>query len=260
MPPTRMVVNGVDLSTFDLWVESPQGLMDSPQVRDQPVPSRRAGAFVVPRAASLQPRQWTVNATLISPTVAQFQAQWDKVKAVLANTWLEVVFEPWTDRVLLCRYQGASLGVGPLAMPGGRITLTFLAPSPYLVAPQVDSYGLGAGEEVRPVLGTAPSSFVVRFVGPATQPSLIYYDVNGRVRGQISIAGSIVAREWIEFDTATLTVVKVDVNSLRRNGAPSVASTTTLFALDPDDGTADEGPSIRLDQGTAMVYVRRAWR
>lgn len=260
MPPTRMLVNGVDLSEFGLWVETPAGLGDAPERQDEVIETRGAGGLLSPEAARVRPREWSVTATLIAPTVDDARDMWDLCKLHLADAWLEVIFAPWPDRMIVCRYQSAAISGWQAALPGFRVTLRLLAPNPYLVAPVVDSYGLAAGGEVALVLGTAPSPYLVRFVGPAAVPTLLYTDANGRVRGNLSLAGNLVAGEWLEFDSATLRIERHTETGTVINGAPFVATTTSLFALDPMDGTPDAAPTLSLDFGSAVVYVRKAWR
>jgi hypothetical protein len=254
-----MWVNGRDMSELGLWVLTPAG-WGSMARQDQPLEARGAGAFVDPRGARIPPREWSVDALLSADTLAAAQSQWDEIKLWLANTWLEVIIDPWLDRQLVCRFASADDRPVNAVMPGWPITLRFLAANPYFVAPIRESYGLLAGEEVRPVLGTAPSHFLLRLIGPATKPTLTYYDVNGRVRGVFELVNDLLTGEWFEFDSETHAVTRyTDVGAVA-DGAQFVASSVQLFTLDPQDGTPDEPPSLSLDSGSALIYVRKAWQ
>jgi hypothetical protein len=256
-----MLVNGVDLSTYKLWVETPRGLGDAPARSDDVLPTRGAGGLLSPEAAKVESRVWRVEAVLIADSASEALSLWDQVKLLLADSWLEVVFEPWTDRMTVCRYQGMEWLPQPsILMPGFRLALTFLAPNPYLVSPTVDSYGLEAGDELSVVLGTAPSPFLARFIGPATKPSLLYRDANGVQRGVITLGGEIVAGRWLEFNSQTLRLEQHSETGVVSNAAGWLETTSQLFSLDPMDGTPEYGPTLSLDVGKALIYVRRAWR
>src|SRR5512138_708789 len=118
--PTVMSVNGIDLSAYDLWVETPEGFLHAPERIDEEIPTRQAGAFVTPSAAKIGARRWSVNAVLIATSSADAQAKWDAIKLLLSDVWLEVMFQPFTDRMLWCRYQGLQALATDLNLPGWR--------------------------------------------------------------------------------------------------------------------------------------------
>jgi hypothetical protein len=263
MPPARMIVNGLDLSAFNLWVEVPQGWADAPSRRDRLVDVQGAGQALIPQASKLGERQWTVEAVLICPSLAVAQAMWDQIKLYLANSLLEVTILPWTDRVGYCRYQDIRWQGQSLDLAGWRCSISFLSPSAYLVAPEIDSYGLAAGSanaELEMHLGTAPSPFVVEFIGPtAIGPTLTYTDAGGQVRGTVHLTTALAATEWLRFDSQLYTMERHNTIGLVSNAAPQLANDSRGFQLEPLDGSAHRGPTLALDQGSAIVYTRKAY-
>jgi len=258
-----MIVNGVDLSTFNLWVEVPQGWADAPGRRDRLVDVQGAGQALIPQAAKMGERQWTVEAVLICPSLAVAQAMWDLIKLHLANSLLEVMILPWTDRVGYCRYQDIRWQGQHADLAGWRCALSFVAPSAYLVSPEIDSYGFVAGgssAELELHLGTAPSPFIVEFIGPtATGPTLTYTDAQGLTRGTLHLTTGLASGEWLRFDSQLFTVERHNPVGLVTNAAPLVANDSRLFQLEPLDASAHRGPTLALDQGSALLYTRPAY-
>lgn len=258
MPPSRMIVNGVDLATFGIWADTPQGWADGPTRQDKLVDLQGAGSAVITTASRLTERRFSVAGTLTAATRDDALDLWDAAKAHLMGPWLELVLAAVPDRMAVCRLQRMTWQGINLEMAGWRLTLEFLSPSPYLVAPIVDMVGLTAGVSQPIALGTAPSPFLVEFQGPAT-PSLTYYDAQGTVQGQIRLLGPLADREWMRFDSQTLELQRHGLAGSVTNGAPYFAGDSRLFQLDPADGTPDQGPSLLLDEGSAVVYIRKAW-
>ena len=169
---------------------------------------------------------------------------------------------PWVDRLCVCRLQEMRWVEGRIEDPGFRFTLSFLAPSPYLVAPIVDSYGVLNGAEVVMTLGTAPSPFTVQFIGAVTAPVLTYYDAGGFAQGSIKLAGTLAAREWLHFDSQTLLMVRQSPTLGAVDGADFLDSSSKLFQLDPNDGVPSRGPSLALSSGSgsAVIYLRKCYK
>lgn len=263
MPPPRMIVNGLDLGALNLWVEVPQGWADAPGRRDRLVDVQGAGQALIPQAQSMGERSWTVEAVLICPSLAVAQAMWDQIKLYLSNNLLEVMILPWADRVAYCRYRDIQWRGQSLDLAGWRCALSFVSPSAYLVSPEIDSYGLiggGTNAEQEMRLGTAPSPFVAEFVGPtAIGPTLTYTDAQGTVRGTIHLTTAIGPGEWVRFDSQLLTITRTNVAGLATNAAALLANDSRLFQLEPLDASAHRGPTLALDQGSALVYTRKAF-
>jgi hypothetical protein len=260
MPPQKLIVNGLDMSIYNMWVETPNGWGDGPSRADRTVDVQGAGEMIVVGAGRIGARRWTVPGILIANTVQDAHDLWDAAKAWLYGAWLDVMILPYTDRVCRCRLQDAQWTQGRVEDYGLRFALTFLAPNAHLLSPLVDMYGINAGEELVLTLGTAPSPFVVELIGTATTPTLGYYDVNGQQRGSLKLSGSLAASEWWRFNSQTYAMERHDANGLTLEGAPLFSNASQLFHLDPNDGLPGRGPSLTLDSGAAVLYVRRAFQ
>ena len=259
--PQVMTVNGVDLSTFNLWVEVPRGWADAPQRQDRLAEIQGAGQAVIPSASRIGEKRWEVEGVVIAPDGLQStaRASWDQIKQHLSSPWLEVMISPWTDRVCICRYQEMAWAGTSLDLAGFRVRLTFMAASAYLVSPTVDTYGLTAGVEQPIALGSAPAPFLIDLIGPATGPTLSYYDANGQLRGSFRMLTDLTTGEWFRFDSQTYVMEYHTSGGQVRNGAPFLSNDSRLFQLDPADGVPERGPVLLLDSGTALALIRKAY-
>lgn len=260
MPPTRMTVNGIDLSTYNLWVETPRGWLDSPRRSERLVDVQGAGSALITEAARIGERTISVDGILSTVDFASAAALWDQVRQHLSSPWLEVMFEPFTDRMAVCRYQDFQWQGTNWAMGGWRFLLTLLSPSAWLVAPSVDTYMLAPGIDQPITLGTAPSPFMVEFIGPATSPTLTYTDVNGQRVGNFQLTVDLLAREWFRYESQGHAMEFHNALGVAANGAPYFGTSSRQFQLDPLDGVPERGPTLTVDSGNALVYVRRAFR
>jgi hypothetical protein len=261
MPSQKLLVNEFDLSTLGFWVEAPDGWGSGPGRQDTLLDVQGAGQVLLPDAEQIGPRRWTVEGVLIASSQAEARDFWDAAKQVLQDSVLEVMILPWADRLCVCRMQEMRWTQGRIEDKGLRFALTFLAPSAYLVAPIVDSYGVLNGGEVVVTLGTAPSPFVVQFIGAASAPTLTYYDASGIAQGTVKLSGDLVAREWLHFDSQTLLMVRTSPTLGAVDGADMLSSASRLFQLNPNDGVPGRGPSLALSggSGSAVVYARKAY-
>lgn len=259
MPPAKLLVNGIDLSTFGMWIESPRGWADAPRRRDRTLDVQGAGEMIVTHGSTLDARRWSLRGAMLAETVQDAQDKWDAVKLHIHNAWIEVMVLPWTDRVCVCRYEDFTWDEGRIESTGFRFTLTLRSPSSYLVSPTLDTYGLTTAGEVPLILGTAPSPFIVEFIGPATRPTLSYYDVNGQVRGSVALAANLAAGEWLHFNSQTYLMQRHTPAGAVVDGASYLDNASRAFAFDPLDGVPERGPVLVLDSGTALVYTRRCF-
>jgi hypothetical protein len=259
MPASTMLVNGQDLAAYGMWIQAPAGWGDAPPVQDRTVDIRGAGSAIIPSAGRIGERQFSVEGMISASSFAAALALWDQAKLLLSSTWLEVLFTAAPDRVCICRYQGIQWQPVNMVIGGFRFSMSFLAPSAYMVAPLVDTYGLSAGVDQPIALGTAPSPFLVELIGPATSPTLSYYDAGGTRQGNVHLLGSLLTNEWMRFDSQTFAMERHTGTGIVNNGAPFLANDSQLFQLDPADGVAGRGPVLALDSGTALVLVRKAY-
>lgn len=260
MPPTRMVVNGIDLSSYQMWCEVPRGWLDSPRRSERLVDVQGAGSALITEAARVGERTITVEGMLSTVDFTTATGLWDQVKQHLSSPWLEVQFLPFTDRMAVCRYQDFQWQGTNWAMGGWRFALTLLSPSAWLVAPTVDTYMLAPGVDQPITLGTAPSPFMVEFIGPATAPTLTYTDANGQRRGNFHLGIDLAAREWFRYESLGHAMEFHSAAGTMFNGSPYFATDSREFRLDPLDGVPERGPTLMVDSGNALIYTRKAYR
>lgn len=255
-----MIVNGVDLSTYSMWIDTPQGLMASPGRDDLMVDVQAAGDILIPTGERVPSRRWSVGGQLIAPTQQDALDLWSLAKLLLEDAWLEIVMLPWSDRYTVARLQSMTHDEGRMEDSALKFTLTFVSPNPYFQALQPDTYGISAGGEVEIQVGTAAMPFEIMFIGPATKPSLTYYDAGGQVRGTIRLTSDLVTAEWIRYNSQTGEMERHSAVGIETNGAPYLDTSTREFQVSPYDGVPGKGPTMALDSGTALVIARKAFK
>jgi hypothetical protein len=259
MPSARMIVNGHDLSTYGMWVETPRGWASGPGRQDRSLDIQGAGEMVLPRSAKMRGRRWQVDFTLVGSSQPDVLQKWDALKLHLHNAWLEVMILPWSDRVCLCRYDETTWGEGRLDDEGFHGSLSFYSPSAYLVSPIVDPYTITPESPAELILGTAPSSFILEVIGSFLNPTFTLYDANGQVRGNLNFQGNVPDREWLSYNSQTGAMVYHTATGTERNGASLFGDSSREFNLDPMDGVPERGPVLALDNGSAVLYLRKAF-
>jgi len=266
MPPAVMSVNGVDLSTFGLWVEQPVGWEDAPEQRDVivTVPGR-AGGLLEPRAASIGPRPLEVSGSLIGTSAVDARTKWDAAKKHLRSPILEIEFATRPDRVGYGRLNRAPWSNVGAVTEGARFQLSFTLPNPYLQAKTVEVYTAAHGQRVPITLGTAASDVRLQLVGiGALLPQVAYLDTQGLVAGafafdllsNLDVSIPLGTTEWIEVDTGSMEMAWHKADGTVVNAARYLLLTSTLFALDPNDGDATQGP-VLVPSNCSMVALTR---
>lgn len=259
MPNQKMIVNGIDLSTYECWVDEPVGWADGPQRRERILDVGAAGEILVPSGARMPGRRWQVTGSIIAPTQPDALDLLDLVKLHLMGGWLEVMILPWADRMCFCRYEHLRWTQGRLADDALKFSVTFYSPSAYLIGPDVDPYGVTPAQETELILGTAPSPFVAEFIGPASRPTLTYYDANGRVGGALVLAGDLAAGDWLSYNSQTAAMTRHLASGAVADGAGFLDDAAREFVLDPHDGVPERGPVLTVDSGSVLVYTRRCF-
>lgn len=269
MPPAVMTVNGVDLATFGMWVNSPTGWGDAPVVRDTllNVPGR-AGGILSPGEATIGSRMLEVSGVLIADSDSAARSQWDDAKKFLASPILEIAFALWPDRVAYGRYKNIVWAQVGAIQSGLEFQLSFVLPSPYMVARSVDIYAAGHGQRIPLTLGTAASDLQLRLVGLGTAaPQVAYLDAQGLVAGSflfdlIDSLGTTLAlglAEWIEIDTETHGLLWHKADGTVVNAAPYLSISSSFFTADPQDGDDDQGPVLVPSNCSMVALCRKAW-
>ena len=215
-----------------------------------------AGSLLLLDAEKREPRRFSVSAVVYSTSAAARNAIWDELKLLLDGAWLEVMILPWTDRICLCRHQGMTWDSGYLTDRGNRLTMTFLSPSAYLISPNVDMYSVTTAKETQLSLGTADSPFEAQFIGPATNPTLSYYDANGVIQGSLTLAITLASGEWLSFDSQTYKMELHNDLGVTLPGARYFDNGSRLFQLRAQDAVPGRGPALTIDSGSALVLVR----
>lgn len=259
MASQKMIVNGIDLSTFECWVDEPVGWADGPHRRERIVDVQAAGEILIPGGGRMPGRRWQVQGSIIAPTQPDAQDLLDIVKLHLMGGWLEVMILPWTDRMCVCRYESLRWARGKISDDAFGFTMVFYSPSAYLVAPQVDPYGVTPAAETELILGTAPSPFVAEFIGPASQPTLTYYDANGTARGFLKLVGDLALGDWLHYNSQTGLMTRSLASGAVSDGAGFLGDESREFVLDPHDGVPERGPVVVVDSGSVLLYTRRCF-
>lgn len=264
MAPTKMYVNDVDMAQFEMWVNPPDGWADSIRLEDQTmaIPGL-AGAAVISSDTRVTTRTFTVTGQIIAMTPQQAHDLWDAAKKVLLSPTLEVRFENWTDRMAVCRYQSAAISRYPSLEMGFMFHITFLMPSPYLVARQVDVYTIMNGTLVPLNLGTAPSFVDIAMVGiNVANPAVTYYDAQGRQKGLLTynLGGPLNWYDRIQISSQTRVATIHQINDTNIvNATPFLVDPYEYIVADPMDADAFQGPVVGALNCNVILQVRKAY-
>jgi hypothetical protein len=103
---------------------------------------------------------------------------------------VELRFAAWTpNRVCYGIYESISEEYHSGLYSAWKFTMNFVMPDPLKYNRQVDIYTIPSGAEVPLVLGSAPSDVRLQLIGlGVASPRVLYKDVQGLVRGDISFA------------------------------------------------------------------------
>jgi hypothetical protein len=117
-----------------------------------------------------------------------------------------------------------------------------------------------AGTRYTLTLGTAPSSPLIRLMGPATNPVLTYRDAGGAVARTAGFTVSLASTEYLDLDMRRGVIHRV-ASGVATNGIALLTSGQFPWALDPQDG--DRGtaawPTVEVSAGTGEVLWWRQW-
>jgi hypothetical protein len=109
-------------------------------------------------------------------------------------------------------------------------------------------------------LGTAPSAPIIRVMGAATTPSVVYRNSAGVVQVQIAVP-TLTSTEYADLNMETLTLQKVSSGTgTDISGLITVTTGSLPFALDPAHGNYELSawPTLEVTAGTAEVlYTKR---
>lgn len=266
MPPANAQVNDVDLSTFNMWCNMPEGWHDAPHVDDTVARIYgMTGGILEPIQANIAPRTVTVEGVLIETSAVNARAKWDAAKQLICGPEVELTFTLSPDRKAVCRYQAMDWIQIPTHNKGFGFRLTFLIPGVYLVGKQVDVYSLSPVPNTRvPLqLGTAPSFVDWEITGTGNPlPAIMYYDAQGQLRGLVSynFGGTFPTAEWVEFNGRTHVQIFHRINDTLKLNASGYMVDNAFFVADPADGDGEVGPTMQAINCNGRAYVRKAWR
>lgn len=256
-------LDGIDAADLGLTVVGSgiPGSMDGPQVSHGTVavPGRWGavrtgvrsadGAYVV-----------TVTADVNAGTPGALAGALDVVKGALGGRVITVRTAYQPDR----EWSGVlgALQVEPWSSwLDGRVTVTLpvVCDSPLASALSGTIVGFGATPTPIP-LGTEASTPVVRLIGPATNPVLIYRDHRGVERSRFGLTGVLGASDYAAVDmrshgiAVSLAGVASDALGWRTSGR--------YFALDPIDGDRAAGawPTLEVTAGAGLVLYTEQFR
>jgi hypothetical protein len=234
----------------------------------------RAGALIVPRIATAPHLLQLAGALLTSANTAAARVT---AEHVLRDRLLSGM-ATWTyvDDVTPPRYltgvasepsvtpRGGS-GVHPYSAVASDIAVTVSCQEAFWQAtePTIRAIPAAATRYDLP-LGSAPSAFVLRIMGAATNPVVTYRTAGGTVVWTLTFTVTLVAtNDYLELDGTTGRIwkyasgVKTDGIALLTGGQQDWG----VRGLDPQDGdsTTSAWPTIELSAGTGELSWRKAW-
>jgi hypothetical protein len=261
----RMWCNDRSLADFKVLTADPKGFSDPPSSQDRIVPVvGRLGGLRVSNEGETPSRHFSVEAGMFATSDSEALTLRDAMLKWLTAYEVEVRFAAWPDRIGYARYESISEEYHPGMYRSWKFTMNFVMPDPLKYNRQVDIYTIPSGSEVPLVLGTAASDVRLQLIGlGVASPRVLYKDVQGLIRGDISFAFTPVTNNWIDYNwdsyqLAKKTFVPFGLTSVDVGDVPEMVP-TRLFVADPNDGDEVMGPTLTAINCNLVASLRRAW-
>ena len=247
-----MYVNGFDTGLIGVTVTNVVGATAKFAPRTRKVYGR-AGLVRTTVVPEVEPRTLTVGVVVRGATPAAMEAN----LSLLAGLFLadvNVSFETTQDRYLRCVL--TTLTIAPHTGPqfvntttGAVLSLTAIDPYWQDASVVMNSFNTVA---VAMVLGTAPSTPLLRISGAATDPVVTYRDAAGNAKQTLGLTITLAATDYLDIDCDTMTIQKSVSGTV--TDALSTLASGDFLVLDPADA-----PTLEVDSGTGKAFYRRGW-
>lgn len=261
-----VLVNGTDLGTqFGFVLERPA------EWASAPVQQWAAGRLygldyqtVLAGDPLVEPREITLEGTVIGTSPADLVTKLDGLKRFVANGTLQLVTNHDTARYHDVRLVRAPVVVFTPAFvaSAARVTIALIAHDPCALATSQTTVNFTATAQAC-ALGSAISRPLLTITGPATNPLLTLADASGATRETLGFTLSLGSGDTLVIDTQRKTARKT-ISSVAANAMGDITTNTarTFLALDPRDGDQLAGtwPSLKVSSGTGAAVYRKRYR
>lgn len=158
----------------------------------------------------------------------------------------------------------------PIDGTGFRLTATLLCPDPAWLAPAWSCRAITAvNTPVHLPLGTWPSPWICRVMGPTTSPVILTVKrLGGQTLGSLTFATgggtslALTAAEYLDIDSTRQTAEKVSGGTRTNITGPSNFTAGDWVELDPLDGypAFGAGVTVELNSGTGELLYEKRYR
>lgn len=188
-------------------------------------------------------------------------------KAVSSAGAVEIV---WTSGAQSQRINGIATGeltvVGASPAETSRfatVQATFTCPDPVWLDTQPTVLSLATATRRNIELGEAPSPYIIRIMGSATNPTVEYRDASGAVVWSLAFTVTLASTDYLELDSRTGLITKY-ASGVASDGIALLNSGSQAAwpsPIDPHDGdtTTSQWPTIGPSAGTGELLYWKAW-
>lgn len=245
-----LTVNGVDVTSFGLYLEELRGNWDAPtETFDEAIIPGMDGTIATTLEPTVEPRDFVVVGNLTAANPSAFETAIDALKLALSSAPLLLIAGNQTARQRTGVYTGMTTVINPSAA-SARVEIRMRCRNPFAYATSTTTVTGGASTDVVAAQGTYRAWPVIT-VTSATNPTITYKNSAGATVHTLSITGS----GTIVIDCALKTVT---VAGTRDDNA---LTTGDFFALDPRDGVYGvSSPTVRTSSGSLSATYRKAYR
>lgn len=262
----NLSVNGIDLTTYGFTINTTDGVFDGGVRTLIAVPvAGSAGIMVTGGIESPRVVELSGSLTSAAKTVAGRLANEDAFKDLVRGGLVRLTRDDGSTTVRTITGHVERLGLTtighPVAPTDLRVTLRLACLESYWQAVEPSSRVLGATRATL-VLGTAPSTPIIRIMGSATNPVVTYRDAGGTAQRTITLTITLAATtDWIDLDMRTRKITKY-LSGVVTNGYTTMSTTSNFpFAFDPQDGDffTSAWPTLEVSAGTGIAYWNKAY-
>ena len=251
-----IAINGTNIEDLGLQpLGSLAGWLDAPERSFQATPVlTRAGGVPVLGTVSYAPRTLALGFQRNAGTPTLSRAGLDALYQLLDGL-LEITAVDAPGHMLYAHFQKAVGSVFSITFLGSdyQSAGTLISANPFWHDCTPVSTMLPSGIAVPVPYGSKPGNYTV-WIGPGTNPALVFYDSRGGILGQMRFTLTLGANDFLRLETREGLKIKKTVSGTESDAYATLNAADCFLPLDPNDGGY-----IGLVNASGMLCTWRSW-
>lgn len=268
--PASVAINGQNTETINCYVSQfPQfhgGARRAVSVI--PILGRSGGLLGSP--VTTAPGEFDLVGSINRTTVAEMWSSKHAFKALCQAGLVTVTVDDGTNTAVettaICRDVEIVPRLGKQhfqSMTVADFKASFVSPDATWKAVQPTVLSLATSTRRNIELGEAPSPYILRIMGSATNPTVEYRDASGAVVWSLAFTVTLASTDYLELDSRTGLITKY-ASGVASDGIALLNSGSQAAwpsPIDPHDGdtTTSQWPTIGPSAGTGELLYWKAW-